>query len=149
MSDEADFIASNYPVPVFRFIVNIGGDVIRCNSVGGLDQQFETGEYRDGMGGIFRFITRQQLPSITLSQAVFLGKCKLYEWLYNYSNNTDGKKDISISLTDESGKVLYVTWNVVNAFPTGITGPNLDASSNEVAVKQITLNADRLTVTCH
>lgn len=149
MSDQAEFIASNYPVPVFRFIVNVGGEVIRCSSVSGLDQQFESGEYRDGMGGLFRFLTRPQLPSITLSQAVFPGQCKLYEWLYNYSGNTDGKKDISISLTDESGKVLYVTWNVANAFPTGITGPNLDASSNEVAVKQITLNADRLTVTCH
>ncbi|MNG76771.1 T4-like virus tail tube protein gp19 [compost metagenome] len=149
MSDEADFIASNYPVQVFRFIVNVGGEIIRCSSVGGLDQQFESGEYRDGMGGLFRFTTRAQLPSITLSQAVFPGQGKLYEWLHNYTGNTADKKDISISLTDESGEVLYVTWNIANAFPTGITGPSLDATSNEVAVKQITLNADRITVTSH
>lgn len=148
MSDEAEFIASNYPVPTFRFVINIDGETIRCNSVSGLDQQHDSFEYRDGMGGLFRFTTREQLPAITLSQAVFPGECKLYEWLHNYSTHTDGKKDISISLTDESGKVLYVTWNIANAFPTGISGPSLDASSNEVAVKQITLNADRISVTC-
>ncbi|OJT40801.1 phage tail protein [Serratia plymuthica] len=149
MADSTDIIDATNPVPSFRFTVTIGDDVIRCSSVSGLDQQYENFEYRDGMGGLFRGLTRAQLPSITLSQAVFPSECKLYEWLYNYASNSDGKKDISISLTDESGKVLYVTWNVFNCFPTGITGPSLDASSNEVAVKQITLNADRLTVECH
>ncbi|QPT11382.1 phage tail protein [Serratia rubidaea] len=149
MSDEADFIASNYPVPGFRFVVNIGGEVIRCSSVSGLDQQFETAEYRDGMGGLFRMTTRAQLPSIILSQAVFPGQCKLYGWLHNYSANTVEKKDIAISLTDESGKVLYVTWNVFNAFPIGISGPSLDESSNEFAAKQITFTADRISVVCH
>ncbi|ANS43230.1 phage tail protein [Serratia inhibens] len=145
MADSSDIIDATNPVPSFRFTVTIGDDVIRCSSVSGLDQQYDSVDYRDGMGGLFR----AQLPSITLSQAVFPGECKFYEWLYNYANHSDGKKDISISLTDESGKVLYVTWNVFNCFPTGITGPSLDASSNEVVVKQITLNADRLTVECH
>ncbi|HDJ1440004.1 TPA: phage tail protein [Serratia rubidaea] len=149
MADNAATMDSTCPVPGSRFTVTIGEDVIRCSSVSGLDQQYDSFEYRDGMGGLFRGLTRAQLPSITLSQAVFPGECKLYEWLYNYSNHSDGKKDIAISLTDESGKVLYVTWNVYNCFPTGITGPSLDASSNEVAIKQITLNADRLSVECH
>ncbi|HGM6860886.1 TPA: phage tail protein [Serratia rubidaea] len=149
MSDEADSVASNYTAPGFRFLVNIGDEVIRCSSVSGLDQQFDTAEYRDGMGGLFRMATRAQLPSITLSQAVLPGQCKLYEWLHNYSANAEERKDISISLTDESGKELYVTWHVANAFPTGITGPSLDAASNEVAIKQITLNADRITTSCN
>ncbi|MEG6258827.1 phage tail protein [Enterobacter bugandensis] len=149
MSDSAETITSSYPIPVFRFLVKIGGENFRCSSVSGLDIDYETAEYRDGMGGLYRFITRHTLPTITLSQAVFPGQCKLYEWLENYANQTDGKKDISVSLTDESGKELYITWNVANAFPTHITSPNLDASSNEVAVKQISLNADRITVKCH
>ncbi|WP_237577917.1 phage tail protein [Mycetohabitans sp. B6] len=37
------------------------------------------------------------------------------------------KKDISISLTDEAGKELLVTWNVSNAFPTKLTAPNQQA----------------------
>lgn len=149
MADPTSVIDATYPVPGFRFTVTIDGEVIRCSSVSGLDQQFETFEYRDGMGGVFRGITRAQPPEITLSQAIFPGECKLYEWLYNFSSHGDGKKDIAISLTDESGKVLYVTWNIFNSFPKGITGPSLDASSNEVAAKQISLNADRLTVQCH
>lgn len=135
--------------PYFVFLVNIGGENFRCSSVSGLDVAYETGEYRDGMGGLYRFITRHALPTITLSQAVFPGQCKLYEWLKNYANQSDGKKDISVSLTDESGKELYVTWNVANAFPTKFISSNFDASSNEVTVKQISLNADRITVECH
>lgn len=149
MSDTPDVIDATYPVLGFRFTVTIGGEVIRCSSVSGLDQQYETADYRDGMGGLFRMLTRGQLTTVTLSQAIFPGKCKLFDWLYNYASHAEGKKDISISLTDESGKILYVTWNIANAFPTGITGPSLDASSNEVAVKQITFNADRLSVVCH
>jgi len=149
MADSSDIIDATYPVLGFRFTVTIDGEVIRCSSVSGLDQQYESFEYRDGLGGLFRGITRVQLPAITLSQAIFPGECSLYEWLYNFASHSDGKKDIAISLTDESGKIPYVTWNVFNCFPTGITGPSLDASSNEVAAKQITLNADRLTVQCH
>lgn len=149
MADTSANIKELYPIPGFHFTVTIGGEVIRCSSVSGLDQQYEICEYRDGMGGVYRIMTRVQLPSITLSQAIFPGECKLYEWLYNYATHSDGKKDISISLTDESGKQLFVTWNIFNCFPTGITGPSLDASSNEVAAKQIMLNADRLTVECH
>ncbi|RAU29890.1 phage tail protein [Enterobacter sp. ECC-175] len=149
MADNVEIIDSTYPVLGFRFTVNIGGEVFRCSSVSGLDQQYETADYWDGMGGLFRLLTRRQLTTVTLSQAVFPGQCQLYSWLYDYVNHADGKKDISISLTDESGKDLFITWNIVNAFPTGITGPSLDASSNEVAVKQITLNADRITIECH
>lgn len=149
MADSSDIIDATNPVPSFRFTVTIGDDVIRCSSVSGLDQKFDSADYRDGMGGLFRFQTCAQLPSITLSKAVFSEECKLYEWLYNYANHNDGKKDIAISLADESGKVLYVTWLVFNCFPTGITGPSIDASTNEVCVQQITLNADRLTVKYH
>ncbi len=98
------------------------------------------------MGGLFRLLNRAQAPTVPLSQCVLSGKSSLYEWLYNYSGSSEGKKDVTIQLTDESGKVVYVTWKLVNAFPTGITGPSLDASSNEVAIKQITLNGDRITV---
>ena len=149
MADTSENMKELYPIPGFRFTVTIGGEVIRCSAVSGLDQQYDVCEYRTGGGEVYRIMTRVELPSITLSQAIFPGECKLYEWLYNYATHLEGKKDISVSLTDESGKKLFVTWNIFNCFPIGITGPSLDASSNEVAAKQIRLHADRLTVECH
>ncbi|AIA46916.1 phage tail protein [Serratia sp. FS14] len=51
-----------------------------------------------------------------------------------------------ISLTNETGSELLVTWNVMNAFPTKWTGPSLDATSNEVAFEELRLAADCLTL---
>jgi len=56
------------------------------------------------------------------------------------------KKDIMISLTNEAGTEVLVSWNVSNAFPTSLTSPTFDATSNEIAVQQITLMADRVTI---
>ena len=47
MADTIEIIDSTYPVPAFRFTVTIGGEVIRCSSVSGLDQQYESFEYRE------------------------------------------------------------------------------------------------------
>ncbi|WP_373301078.1 phage tail protein [Streptomyces violascens] len=42
-----------------------------------------------------------------------------------------------------------VTWNVTDAFPTKLTAPHFDATSNEVAVEELSLAAERVTVTFH
>ncbi|MCP1293310.1 MULTISPECIES: phage tail protein [Chromobacterium] len=42
-----------------------------------------------------------------------------------------------------------ITWNVANAFPTKLTAPSLDASSNEVAIEELALMADAVTIQFH
>ncbi|MFI5766856.1 phage tail protein [Streptomyces sp. NPDC051563] len=151
MADSIEIVA-NYPVPGFRFTVDFDGDGVvdmRCNGVSGLDQQYESFEYRDGMGGLFKGLTRVQLPTITFNQAVLPADSSFFSWINGYGNSGDGKKDITINLTDESGEVLYVTWHVFNAFPTGVNGVSLDAASNEVTIKELSMNGDRLTVEAH
>ncbi|MFF3860052.1 phage tail protein [Streptomyces sp. NPDC002209] len=152
MADSTENIDTTYPVPSFRFTVDLDGDGtvdMRCSSVSGLDQQqHESFEYRDGMGGLFRGLTRVQSPAITFSQVVLPGNSSFYEWICNYDSADDEKKDVTINLTDETGKV-YVSWLVSGAFPTQITGPSLDASSNEVAIKQLSMNGDKVAVTAH
>jgi phage tail-like protein len=141
-----DQVAVEYPVPVYRFVVSIGDEQISFKSVSGLDIKYESVDYRDGTGNLFYMPGQLQKSTITLSKGIFRGANALYDWISSISLNRVEKKDLMISLTDESGSELLVTWNVLNAFPTGLTAPSFDASSNEVAIQELTLEADRITM---
>lgn len=146
MSTTFEQAAVEYPVPVYRFVVSIGDQQIPFKSVSGLNIKYDTVDYRDGTGNLFYMPGLLQKVSITLSKGVFRGPNALYDWINTVSLNRVEKKDLMISLTDESGRELLVSWNVLNAFPTGLTAPTFDASSSEVAIQELTLEADRVTI---
>lgn len=142
-------IAETYPIPTYRFTVSVGKEQMAFSSVSGLKQSVEKIEYKDGMGGLFQMPGQAQPLNITLKRGMVPKNSQLYKWMTSISLNRVEKKDISISLTDESGTGLLVTWNVSNAFPTELSAPNFDATSNEVAFEELNLVADRLTVNFH
>lgn len=146
MAITADDIAVQYPIPTYRFIVTLGDEQVPFTSASGLDINFDTIEYRDGTGNWYKMPGQRQVPNITLSKGVFPGKNEMYEWINSIQLNQVEKKDIMISLTNEAGTEVLVSWNVSSAFPTSLTSPSFDATSNEIAVQQITLMADRVTI---
>lgn len=146
MATMPDQIAFEYPIPTYRFVVAIGDDKIPFNSVSGLDIKYQTMEYRDGIGNHFKMPGLYDAVTITLKKGVFRGPNALYDWISTISLNKVKKQDIMISLTDETGSEYLVTWNVADAFPTSLSSPSLDASSNEVAIQELTLMADRVTI---
>ncbi|KAF9898918.1 hypothetical protein EC991_009970 [Linnemannia zychae] len=139
--------ASTYPLPTYRFIVTVGKDRMAFNSVSGLEQS--TIEYKDGAGGLYQMPGQAEPLNITLKRGVVQNGSQLYDWITSISQNHVEKKDISISLTDETGKDLFVTWNIINAFPTKLSAPAFDATSNEVAFEEMNLAAEQLTVKFH
>jgi phage tail-like protein len=149
MATSTDQIAASYPIPTYRFVVSMGSESIPFNNVSGLDITYDTIEYRDGIGNWFRMPGQRQTVTLTLRKGVFPGDSSLYDWINSISLNQVEKKDITISLTDDAGTTLLLTWNVSNAFPTSLTSPSLDAASNEVAVQEVRLMADRVTVQTH
>lgn len=146
MAISAGDIAVQYPIPTYRFIVTLGDEQVPFTSVSGLDINFDTIEYRDGTGNWFKMPGQRQATNITLSKGVFPGKNAIYEWINSIQLNQIEKKDIMVSLTNEAGTEVLVSWNVSNAFPTSLTSPSFDATSNEIAVQQVTLMADRVTI---
>ncbi|MGV3345412.1 phage tail protein [Enterobacteriaceae bacterium LUAb1] len=146
MAVTEDEIAVQYPVPVYRFIVTMGDEQVPFTSASGLDITFDTIEYRDGTGNWFKMPGQRQAVNITLSKGVFPGKNMLYEWINSVQLNQIAKKDIMISLTNEAGTEILVSWNITNAFPVSLTSPSFDATSNEIAIQQVTLMADRVTI---
>ena len=146
MATSSSQIATTYPIPVYRFIVSLGSEGIPFNNVSGLTITHDTIEYRDGAGNWFRMPGQRQTVNLTLRKGVFPGDSQLYVWINSISLNKVEKKDLTISLTDEAGTALLMTWNVANAFPTSLSSPTLDAGSNEIAVQEISLMANRITI---
>lgn len=151
MAHTSEHIRTHYPVPVFNFTVSIEGieGQIAFSSVSGLSSSYQKIEYRDGMRGLFQMPGMISLPEVTLTRGVFRGHCQLYQWFNSVSFNEVDKKDVLINLTDPSGEGLILSWTLVNAFPTAINAPDLNASSNETATMTVTLAGDRLAVNCH
>ncbi|PAJ74258.1 hypothetical protein CJF42_11470 [Pseudoalteromonas sp. NBT06-2] len=119
------------------------------SKVSGLKQGREKIDYQDGMGGRFRMLGQVTDLDFTLSIGIVAGQSQLWAWLNSASGNRIDKRDISISLTNEAGTELIVTWNILNAFPTDLSAPDFDASSNDVALEELSLSADSMTVEYH
>ncbi|KMW71400.1 phage tail protein [Photorhabdus luminescens subsp. luminescens] len=139
-------IAVDYPIPTYRFVVSIGDEQIPFTSVSGLDISHDVIEYKDGIGNYYKMPGQRQSINITLRKGIFSGDTKLFDWINSIQLNQVEKKDISISLTNETGTEILMSWSVANAFPTSLTSPSFDAASNEIAIQEITLTADRVTI---
>lgn len=136
----------SYPIPTYRYRVSIDGEEMAFQNVAGLEVNYQTMEYKDGMGDWFQMLGQAGAINITLSRGVFVGQSNLYDWISSSSGNQVETKDITITLTNESGSEVLVTWNVIDAFPTRLTAPNFDAASNEVAIEELSLVAKRVSV---
>lgn len=149
MATTMDQMASSYPLTTHRFKVSVGSDDMFFSNVSGLEIGHQTIEYKDGTGGWFQMPGQRDALNITLRKGIMPKQSQLYDWFASISLGTVEKKDVSISLTDESGSTLFVTWNIVDAFPTAMTQPSLDASSNEEVIEELSLMALRTTVVFH
>lgn len=141
MPTTVDDIKNEYPIPVYRFVVTMGDESIAFSEVSGLDISYETITYKDGLG-------KKHMPgqptdvNITMKRGVVRKKSQFYDWISNTSLNLIDKRDITVSLTNESGDEPLVVWTVANAFPKKLTAPSFNGSSNEVAVETLELMAD-------
>jgi phage tail-like protein len=63
------------------------------------------------------------------------------------TNQVD-KRDVFIRLCDEKGEPV-ISWKVGNAFPTKLSAPTFDATSNDAAIETLDLQADFITMQEH
>ncbi len=146
MATTVDDIKASYPIPVYRFTVNVGDESMAFSEASGLDIGYETITYKDGLGKI-HMPGQPTDVDITLKRGLVRKKSQLYDWISETSLNLINKRDITISLTDETASEILVTWTVNNAFPTKLSGPSFDGSSNEVSIETLELRADKVKIT--
>lgn len=141
-------IKNKYPIPVFHYNVEIDGiDAIAFSEVSGLSIEHETITYKDGLSckeGPKHMPGLSTPVKLTMKKGIIKSDSKLYEWVTSINLTTVNKKNITISLMDESGDNPVVSWKVFEAFPTKLEAPSFNATSNEVAIESMELMANDL-----
>lgn len=160
-------MAAGYPVPKFFFSVSrLNDDFSSATEIGftevsGLEYSLEAIEYRDGSNNTF---SMQKLPGlksfgdVTLSRAKIQNRKDANADFYNWINGTSDfsgdsvasratayRKDVVITLRDEEGNAV-VTWTLEEAWPMKVTFTDLKSDENAVAIDQMVICYENLTV---
>jgi len=139
---------SIWPLPKFHFQVKWDDTELAFQEVSGLDVEAQPLEYRAGNSKVFstaKMPGMLKYSNITMKKGVFKSDNKLFEWFKDVKMNVIKRKSLTISLLDEGGAPTMV-WKVQNAFPTKITGTDLKAEGNEVAVETIEIAHEGMTI---
>ncbi len=128
-----------YPLPVFHFTVQWGGNRIGFSEVSGLTQENQAIEYRDGSFPEYSSIKMpglRKFSNVTLKRGIVKADNDFFRWLSTIKLNQVERRDVVISLLNEEHAPV-MTWKIHNAFPVKVEGPGLKASGNEVAIESI------------
>lgn len=139
---------AEYPLVGFHFKVEWGGANGAFQEVSGLNKETQVVEYRDGLSKQFSTVKMPGLQkdnNITLKRGVFSGDNDFYAWWNTVSLNTIERRDITISLLNESHEPV-MTWKITNAWPTKVDSPGMKSDGNEVAIESIELVHEGLTI---
>jgi len=144
-SVEPTIIATTYPVPVYRYVVEVGGVRMHFSEVSGLDIKYEPITYKDGLK-IQHMPGQEAIKNITFKRGILRASSELYLWIKETNINLISKRLLEISLSDTTGDVPIITWLVADAFPTGLIGPTLNANANEVSIETLVMRAQSVVI---
>jgi len=139
---------SPWPLPKFSFAVMIDGKEASFQEVSGLDVEAQIIEYRAGNSASYSTVKMpgiQKSGNVTLKKGVFAKDNAFWDWFVQNKLNTIKRVPVVIQLLDQDKKPTMV-WTLANAWPTKITGTDLKADGNEVAVETIELAHEGLTI---
>jgi phage tail-like protein len=149
-----DEIKTTYPLPVYNYRVEIGGNTVAFSEVSGLSISYETTTYKEspvasGSPGprVMQMPAQRSPAKITLKKGVVRGSsiATLFTWINSIQINQVEKRDVFIRLCDETGAAV-ISWKVTNTFPTKLDAPAFNATSNEAAIESMELTGDGILI---
>jgi len=155
MADDKAKIKTDYPLPVYNYIVEFGTSAVAFSEVSGLSISYETTTYKESPteggapGPRVKHMPAQGTPAnVTLKKGLVSKKSipALYGWISSIQTNQIDKKDIFVRLMDETGTPV-ITWKVANAFPTKLDAPTFDANATDVAIESMEVMGDGIEIT--
>lgn len=153
MADDDSKQGSNdWPLPKFCFELNWGGEVMSFQEVSGLDVATHPLEYRAGDSKTFSVVKMpgiRKYSNVTLRKGVFKGvfkgDAKFWDRFAQSRLNDAQRVSVTIRLLDEAGKATMV-WTMANAWPAKVSGTDLKASGDEVAIESIEIAHEGITI---
>ena len=149
MALNTEDIKNNYPVPAYNFKVNINQETYGFARVTGLSIQYDTITYRHGLSiqeGTHYITGLLQPINLILEKGIISSGSILLEWINGVQSGQVKRQDVTINLCDEAGDPI-ISWQVYDAFPTGLNAPTFDAANSQVAIESIQLTASSLRIT--
>jgi phage tail-like protein len=148
--DKSDQQNTIWPLPKFYFSVRFGDDdtEAKFQEMSGLDSEGKPIEYRHGNSPVFFPIKMPGLGkvgNVTMRKGIFVGDVKFWAWYNEIKMNTGKRQTVVINLLDETG-TPKMAWTLTNAWPTKITGTDLKAEGNEVAIESLELAYETIEV---
>jgi phage tail-like protein len=130
------------PLLGFRFRVEIEGlDVAGFSEVTGLEAQVEVHEYREGglNDYIHKFPGAVRYPTNLVLKRGMVDSQALWEWCERSLDGIEGtveRKTVDVVLLDSAGEEKR-RWTFQGAYPVKWTGPELRATSADVALESL------------
>jgi phage tail-like protein len=125
------------PVGELRFQVDLPGvNVGRFRECTGLAAEIEVKDYNEGgvNDRVHKLPTRMKYPNLVLKRGVTYEDA-LLKWLYKTQREAQ-RIAVTVSLMGPDGRPVR-SWAFADAYPVKWTGPNLNASSNQVATETL------------
>lgn len=151
MADNGSTEGATWPMPKFRFEVDLGTELkgVAFQEVSGMEVENQVIEYRKSNSNLF---STEKMPGITkygnvtMKRGVFVNDNMFWDWHAQISMNTIPRRTVLIKLLDEKGEVT-MQWQLNNAWPTKISSTNLKSDANEVAVDTLVIAYEQLVIT--
>ena len=150
MADDGSTENNVWPMPKFYFAVDLGfhDSIAHFQEVSGLETETQSIECRHSNSKLFSTIKMPGIAkygNITLKRGVFTKDNNFFKWYEAIKMNTIKRETVTIQLLDEKGKAT-MTWILTNAWPTKITGVDLNSDASEMVVDSIEIAHEKLTI---
>ncbi len=150
MADDGSKQGATWPMPKFRFEVDLGPSITKVafQEVSGMDAENQVIEYRNSNSPLFSTIKMPGIVkygNVTMKRGVFVNDNTFWNWRQQISMNTIKRVPVIIRLLDESGTVT-MQWTLNNAWPTKISSTDLKSDGNEVAVDTLEIAHEQIII---
>jgi len=140
---------ATWPLPAFSFQVSWGSQQkIAFSEINGLDTTTQVIPYRHSNSKQYSVIKMPGIAeygNVTMKKGIFVNDNAFWKWYSQITMNTIARISVVIQLLDEKSKPT-MTWTLANAWPTKITGPDLQSDGNNVAIQSIEIAHEGLTI---
>ena len=151
MADDGSAQGATWPMPKFRFEVDLGTELkgVGFQEVSGMDVENQVIEYRKSNSPLF---STEKMPglvkygNVTMKRGIFVNDNVFWDWHAEIKMNLIKRRTVLIKLLDEAGNVT-MQWQLDNAWPTKISSTDLKSEGNEVAIDTLEIAHEQLTIT--
>lgn len=128
------------PFVAFRFQVRIDDlSVAGFSECTGLQLETEVQDYSEGGVNthLLKFPTRTKQVNLVLKRGIV--DREMWNWYWDLTQGVVKRRTVSVVVHDPSGATDVMSWEFQEAFPSKWTGPELNATQNNVAVETVEL----------